>query len=706
MKQSRMIRAALCIGVFAFAIACTVGMLSTCSTELIEDIQDDITAQKEKDALEEEEGKTPETRIPVISVFTWSAVEGGKTDNPTVAFNLSAEAKAVSTSGAATIAGYFLKENTTAPAITDAGWLTAAPTSYAFSAEVGERNLYLWVKDSLGNLSSGSALAVTLEPLGWASSGIYLEGITVPAHEQFQFTSKDVVVAEGATISGIGAGGVSVDSSGKIVTLAPTAHWSTGTQTLTLTVRTQYGLPLTKTLGVKLFNGVCVSTTSNGGDDGHDGMAREPYATISAGISGAASRYSGILSEVHVTTGTHSISSDIEMREGISLLGGYSTNWIDRSWVANTTTITDTRTSDCSTIVFPADGAITDDTVLEGFMINAATSTGAGSTTSAILVQSASPIIRNNRIYAGGDAVSANRYGVYINDSSNGVPSPQIIGNYINTATIGGGSNCAISTGIQIEVPSSSRIENNIIYGGSVSSTGTVVGISSILNSEDLIITKNTIYAGKEGSTNNTIQIAFNTGQVCVTHNLLISKTTVTEADRIVVYHHTSGPSASLYLRNNTIIFSSRASSSYGSFAIRFLGVQGERHIDNNLFYYCVSSSTGAWFVYEDASFAPVELRNNDFWFIENSPVFYHDASGGDLISITDINGTAPDNNGSGNISINPYLDENTYELTASTPSTIRDGGIAGDSTVFWGFGHDRNGMTRSDEDWSIGCFE
>lgn len=136
MKKYTMIRAALAL---SFAVACTAVVLTTCSTELIEDIQDDVTAQKEKDALEEEEGKTSETRKPVISVFAWSTVENGTTDNPTVAFNLTVEPKAVSTDGAATIAGYFLKENSTAPKVSDASWLTDKPTSYTFSAEAGGR---------------------------------------------------------------------------------------------------------------------------------------------------------------------------------------------------------------------------------------------------------------------------------------------------------------------------------------------------------------------------------------------------------------------------------------------------------------------------------------------------------------------------------------------------------------------------------------
>lgn len=706
MKQSKMIRAALYIGVFAFAIACTVGMLSTCSSELIEDIQDDITAQKEKDALEEEEGKTPETRIPVINVFAWSAVEGGKTDNPTVAFNLSAEAKAVSTSGAATIAGYFLKENTTAPAITDAGWLSVAPTSYEFSAEVGERNLYLWVKDSLGNLSSGSALAVTLEPLGWATGGVYTSGLKLPAHEQFIFPTNDVVVAEGATVSGIGTGTVEVGSMGKVVTVKPASLWSAGEKTLTLSVKTQYGLTLTKELNVTLFNGVCV--IPNGNDSGN-GSFRQPKATISAAISTANNLYGSGGALVKIAKGNYTVdgggTSGIVMVEGISLMGEYSATFQEHlPGMPLTTVITDSSTtggtdpSPIAAVKIPS--SVTSATTLSYLKIQGGTATFSA----AVFCDGSSPRIRNCQIVCGGNgAVDDYRNAIFLTGNS----SPEIASNSINydeqlDTVCGGYSTVKNSYGIRLYYVSGTngKIYGNRLSGGEASSRSIGIYIINASASGKIAVYGNTIQPSNSVET----RCIENSSQMtCLVYNNLLlvglnSASASTVARGIVINN------ASAYFAgyNNTIVlgYPQAATSEYGITLMKLAipTIPENVKLCNNLFVFKSGASTVCG-INKATGASILELHNNGFQgFGAGKPMYMNTTTEYATIDAMETfvqgDGGLSSGNIAGGFSISDHF----------TLSVVNSQGLDGTSQG-WGFSDDFFGTART-APWSIGYHE
>lgn len=60
------------------------------------------------------------------------------------------------------ITGWYLSENGTTPTATAAGWTSIKPTAFTFAAR-GPRILYLWVKDSAGNISARSQASTTID---------------------------------------------------------------------------------------------------------------------------------------------------------------------------------------------------------------------------------------------------------------------------------------------------------------------------------------------------------------------------------------------------------------------------------------------------------------------------------------------------------------------------------------------------------------
>jgi parallel beta-helix repeat protein len=59
------------------------------------------------------------------------------------------------------VTGYLVTESSTAPLAGNAGWTTAAPTSYSFASE-GTKTLYAWAKDAAGNVSASLNGQVTI----------------------------------------------------------------------------------------------------------------------------------------------------------------------------------------------------------------------------------------------------------------------------------------------------------------------------------------------------------------------------------------------------------------------------------------------------------------------------------------------------------------------------------------------------------------
>ncbi len=80
---------------------------------------------------------------------------------PTTATSLTVTITAFTATDNVGITGWLVKENSTAPLASDAGWLASQPSSYSFAAQ-GLRTAYAWVKDAAGNISNMLSADVTI----------------------------------------------------------------------------------------------------------------------------------------------------------------------------------------------------------------------------------------------------------------------------------------------------------------------------------------------------------------------------------------------------------------------------------------------------------------------------------------------------------------------------------------------------------------
>lgn len=256
---------------------------------------------------------------------------------------------------------------------------------------------------------------------------------------------------------------------------------------------------LTRSVG---FDGniyVSVSTES----DANDGRMATPFATIQAGITlGEWYINSGVSAAVSVLVaeGTYEVNASadegITIVEGVSLYGGYSTDFSERDSEAHVTTIIDLSETgeddeaagtEVDNVAIVADGrvhAITTATVIDGFTIIGGTSTDGSAY--AILCETASPTISNNIIDAGGGVLA-----LYILDGS----SPVISDNTIRGSIL---EKWSWKTTVYVRTDCNPVITGNIIeaVGDAVfGQTAILVQNNSDARIEDNVITASTVTA-------------------------------------------------------------------------------------------------------------------------------------------------------------------------------------------------------------------
>ena len=182
---------------------------------------------------------------------------------------------------------------------------------------------------------------------------------------------------------------------------------------------------------------IFVAPPADGGDDSNScDSPSTPCATIARGIVQAVT-LSG--SHVHVANGVY--VENVTLEPGISLLGGYSSNFVSRSAVGTGTLIHGGGTS--PTVL--ADN-VSAPTLLEGFIVHGPT-IGSGSSSVAILIMDSTSAlqVRSNVIVAG--VAGAGTSGIA---GGNGAPGTHGTpgGNSLNTAaTISGGAGGVHSDG-------------------------------------------------------------------------------------------------------------------------------------------------------------------------------------------------------------------------------------------------------------------
>lgn len=458
------------------------------------------------------------------------------------------------------------------------------------------------------------------------------------------------------------------------------------------------------------------------GDDANPGSETEPMLSINAAVLLAASKVS--TGEVRVSSGTY---DPVVMAEGISLFGGYATDWSARD-PATYVTIIENGSNTGGTVTDPnstvsGSSGITTTTVIDGFTINGS----GGSYSAAIFNVGASPTISNN-IISGGTAATGT-YGIYNKtgsqplildntidggngDEGHGIfnlsASPTIRGNTIT----GGGT--TYSYGIQSN-GGSGLIENNPLIAGSTvtfNSYGVSTGSS---NSAQVI--GNVIYGGDAGNrsygvknASTSITLLGNTidGGTGTTwsYGVFNSSSSPQIRNNTIYGGTTAGTSTGIYIaptnsaptiQNNTIDGGSGGGASQG---IRIFNTLPGA-IENNII--STSGGTNRYCVEEGNDTSdPASLRNNDLW--DCPTALYRDEGATNLTTDILVNGLG-DITSSGNIAnIDPAFVNRAggdWHLKAATPSTVRQGGL--DLSAF--FTKDKDDVART-ASWSMGAYE
>lgn len=456
------------------------------------------------------------------------------------------------------------------------------------------------------------------------------------------------------------------------------------------------------------------------GDDDFDGLsARSPKGTIAAAMDLA-----GDGTEVRVAEGTYTISEKIELKPGVSLLGGYARDFDTRDAAANDTVIKS------NTGAFLSDDAgIENDTLVDGFVIESNASTGGKVD---IDIAAGSPTIRNNvilgeddgtdwiavRISAGSPLLLNNTVtGVWTGFHVTGDAESAVIrGNTVNESA------GRIPFGIYLDGGKDIIIDGNTLYGGDSSGTLPFAGIW-VTGATSVNINNNTIDGGTSsgGTDSQTNGIYVAGGWVGIRNNVIYGGDGAELSAGVRVY-------GSVWMDNNTI--------DGGSGSVRSSGVSihspDHASLRNNIL--MATSGTADNYCIYDNNAAPDEVLNNGFFNCSTAP--YYEAGGqctnnedfddnnntcplSEMESLSDIGSV------SGNVEPDPAfadadgadddattLADNDYHLTGSSPSNIVEGGL--DLSEY--LTADKDGKARTaaiahtpdngGEGWSIGAYE
>jgi hypothetical protein len=465
--------------------------------------------------------------------------------------------------------------------------------------------------------------------------------------------------------------------------------WTAGTaQTLTVNGKSKDGYPIAAlNLSYPVFNGVCVREFGN---DSGKGTCLSPFGTLQKGIDTAYSWYG--VAQVRVAGGTYTNIAVpgfvVELKNGISLLGGYSyngtdiaNNWKNRDTIACETTIADTSVGPAaveqtpnaavhipSTITSPDTASIDGFTIISGKGGGTAAETGAN----AGIFCEGFATIQNNIIHGQSDPAYAGKFAI----------------------------------GITVKSSSPLISRNNIDAGRNAMSTSNSASYGIYSYSSSPVIDGNTIVGGQGGK--NTVGIyIFGSGSVTT----IVRNNAVQGGSSTVSSYGIWNYSQDTKIYNNTI----DGGSGQNGFGLNIKS--GHPEIKNNILFFITSPSTTGYCVYEAATTDianPSALDNNDF-----GPAIsgcYYDFTYGQIINMT----TSITTNESGspntlahwnNIGGDPVIAGGTptdFHLTSSSPQETRTGGIDG-AVAGWGFYVDRTGKTRTGDGstgWSMGAYE
>ena len=222
------------------------------------------------------------------------------------------------------------------------------------------------------------------------------------------------------------------------------------------------------------------------GNDANPGTAEAPLLTLPAAIAAGAARIAaGEARPVHVrvAAGTYAVNSDaavgthLVLSEGVSLYGGYASDWSARDPVAQETIIADGGTDTGNNLspnrVLAADSTITTATVVDGFTIR-----GAAGGYAYGLYLAGAPTVRACRIDGGTATVVTT--GVYIDGAA-----PRLEGNTITAGT------APQNYGVQVQNGATPTLAGNDMRGG-----GGSLSFALMTFNAAPVLTGNTLYGG------------------------------------------------------------------------------------------------------------------------------------------------------------------------------------------------------------------
>ncbi len=454
---------------------------------------------------------------------------------------------------------------------------------------------------------------------------------------------------------------------------------------------------------------VYVSTT--GSDTGGAGTLASPYATIAKAISVAVSGQA-----VLVAGGTYTVDSgaatNVVMKDGVSLYGGYSADFSSRNPTVNVTTITDvasaaaatligtdfgTNSSTCGTATIGTPmaavsvGTLTVPATIDGFTIN-------GSANSAT-VDSAAVSINNTNTGAGvltlsndtlnGGTGSAFSVGVYNASGSYNLASDTINGGSSAGMSLGiytgggGGTVNALSSsinggtgGTNVAVLNDdlgniyANLSNNTIAGGSGTASYGVYNVPNCPAYTYPVLLNNTI-SGGSGSTSSTAYFSEDWGYADIFNNTMDGGSgPVSEGIYLT-------DSATVNVWNDTV---SGGSGTTSSTAISN-SLVGRADIEDSIL--LVTSTAGTRICYNNvdgngASSTTETFSNNDVSPSCATALYSYAGTGvTTLTASTTVNDTASTLTALGNVSENPgFVSASDWHLTAASPATVLQGGL------------------------------
>jgi hypothetical protein len=231
---------------------------------------------------------------------------------------------------------------------------------------------------------------------------------------------------------------------------------------------------------VGLCMGLGTYVSSSTGDDNNPGTQALPVQTINEGIAHAITIGGGV--DVFVAFGHY--GEDIDLVEGISLLGGYE----PVGWVRDPS-MYDSAIDDVDANGVHMGDSITRATAIDGFRINGADGTG-DNINAAVTVEGGTGVISNDTVN-GGDPVAGDTVGIHVSG-----PMSAAVGVLIDSNTVTGGVAPAGGASAAVHLDGTTPVAdivNNTLTGGDAQRS---FGIRTWDAGAGTVVHYNVIFAG------------------------------------------------------------------------------------------------------------------------------------------------------------------------------------------------------------------